>query len=454
MTAIAVDRVLRNRVAITSPAIRLLQVFAVTAMVFPSDTVIKAVGGGGYVGALVAYLLFLGYIAATVLGLHDPFERRSPVRIALCALWIAALISYALMDRTLLSSEQLSSADRWLIQLVGISGVVLVASEFAASLDDIHKVLRAITWGGAFCGLVSALQFWLHYDVTPYIRRILPGFSLNQAAGAIAIGGRSGLNRVAGTATDPIEMGVVASMLLPLAIYLAINDKQRSVIARWLPVCFIAVAIPIAISRAAILGVVLALGVYIIMLPPIRRLTVLAAVPVALCAIFLSAHRLLGTLTKYFTLGTSDNSVSHRVNNLPYAEHLISEAPWFGHGDGTYIAVTVSNLGLGHILDDQYLDTAIELGLVGVGALIFFFLWPTMTAFAARGHTTDPQVRELCAALGGAALAGIACSATFDALSFPMFVMVEALVIGLCGAVWLLASSSPASTDIAQLRDN
>ena len=155
---------------------------------------------------------------------------------ALCGIWISTLLSYALMDRTLLSAEQQSSADRWLIQLVGVSGVILVASEFLRSREDIHKVLRALTWGGAMASFVAALQYWLALDVTPYLRKILPGFRLNTAVGAIAIGSRSGLNRVAGTATDPIEMGVVAAMLLPLAIYLAMHDKDRSAVRRWLPV--------------------------------------------------------------------------------------------------------------------------------------------------------------------------------------------------------------------------
>src|SRR5690348_4641229 len=122
MTAIAVDETSSQRTTIRSPAVLMLLVFAFSVMVFPSDTVVKAVGAGGYVAALVAYLMFLCYIAVTLFGLHNPLDYRSPVRIALCALWLSLLVSYALMDRTLLSSSQLSSADRRLIQLAGVSG--------------------------------------------------------------------------------------------------------------------------------------------------------------------------------------------------------------------------------------------------------------------------------------------------------------------------------------------
>ena len=91
-----------------------------------------------------------------------------------------------------------------------------------------------------------------------------------------------------------------------------------------------------------------------------------------------------------------------------------------------------------YIFDNQYLTTAVELGLVGVAALVFFLLWPAIAALVARKRTADPELRDLAAALAGAALAALVCSATFDSLSFPMFVNVQALVLGLIGAVWLV----------------
>ena len=98
------------------------------------------------------------------------------------------------------------------------------------------------------------------------------------------------------------------------------------------------------------------------------------------------------------------------------------------------------------ILDNQFLKTAIELGLVGVVALTAFFLVPTISALVARRRSSDPELRLLCAALAGAALAATACSFTFDSLSYPMFTGLYALVIGLIGAAWQLAAAeAPAS---------
>jgi len=432
MTAVALDRHQHRTTAVRNHAVPMLQVFAVSLMVFPSDAVLKAVGGGGYVAALVAYCLFLTWVAATLFGFHNPLDYRYPVRVALCALWLVSLASYALMNRSMLTSTQQTGADRWLLQLVAISGVILIAAECLRTIDDIQRVLRALVWGAAFCGIVAALQFWLRLDITPYLRKI-PGFSLNNVSGDfIGIGTRGAQNRVPGTAIDPIELGVVAGMLLPLGIYLALHDITRSKFRRWFPVACIALAIPTSVSRAAILSAGLALSVFMLSLPPAKRLAGTVGVVFAAIGIFLTAHGLIGTLKQFFLAGTSDPSLAHRVNNYPYVEQLVRQTPWFGQGGGTYI---VDEL---HILDNQYLTTTIELGLVGLVALIFFFLWPALAAIVARGRTIDPGLRDLCAALAGAALAATFCSGTFDSLSFPMFVNVQALVLGLIGAVWLL----------------
>ena len=153
----------------------------------------------------------------------------------------------------------------------------------------------------------------------------------------------------------------------------------------------------------------------------------------------MSAPGVIGTLAAFFGAGTSDPSVATRVTTTRWSSGSSSEAPWFGHGGGTYIPDNTLD-----ILDNQYLKTAIELGLVGVVALVAVFLVPLIAALVARRHSGDPELRLLCAALAGAALAAAVCSFTFDSLSFPMFSNVHALVIGLIGACWRLAAASRA----------
>jgi O-Antigen ligase len=434
-----------RQIAHRSHAVPMLQLFAIALMVIPSDTVIKTIGAIGYPAALVGMFAFGAYVAATLLGLHTPLQHRHPVRSVLCLLWLAALASYVLLDHGTLDGTQVASADRTLMQLAVISGVVLVAAECLTSLNDVRRVLRALVWGGAFCGVIAAFQFWMNLDLTPYLRE-LPGFSLNFDNPAII--DRGGLNRVSGTAIYPIELGVVAGMLMPLAIYLALWDTDSSTWRRWVPVALIALAIPTSVSRSAIISVATALAVLLVLMPVPQRLFALCALPFAVVGVFMSAPGIIGTLTSFFQAGTSDPSVATRVDDYPLVERLVHESPWFGHGGGTYMPVDVLD-----VLDNQFLKTAIELGLIGVVALAAYLLVPVVAALIARRQSSDPELRLLCAALAGAGLASAACSLTFDSMAYAMFYGVHALVIGLIGATWRMARGYEATAPIRPRRD-
>jgi hypothetical protein len=436
VAAIEQPRVTRDAAAVASSrsdAVLLLQLFALAVMVIPSDTVLGPVGAVGYPASLIGVFIFAVLSTSVILGLHDPTRERHPIQWVLCVLWLSVLASYVLIDRGLLNGIELASADRLLIRVAVITGVALVAAEWLRSLDDVRRVLRALCWGGAFCGVVAALQYWVSFDLSHYLRE-LPGFTVNHDNPTILA--RGSLNRVAGTAITPIELGVVAGMLLPIAIYLAMFDRERSPLKRWTPVGLILLAVAASVSRSAVISVAVAFVVFLVLLPPKSRLVGLCTMPFAVGGAFMLAHGLIGTLASFFTAGGGDSSIQYRTHDYPLAEQLWHHAPLFGQGGGTYIPLDPLN-----IFDNQYLLTAVELGLFGLIALATFFFVPFVSALVARRRSSEPELRVLCAALAAAGLAGAVCSLTFDSLSFPMFVNVYALVIGLIGACWRLASN-------------
>jgi O-antigen ligase len=433
MTALSAEIPLGHATDKPSHAVRILQVYCIAVMVFPSNYDLKIVGADGYPAALVSYLALALWTAGTLLGHHDAFARRYPVRAALAFIWAATIASYVLMHRASMNGEQLLSANRWLMQLAGMSGVVLVAAEGLRSMADVRRVLRALTWGGAFCGTVAALQFAAKINLTQYL--VVPGFSRNVvASGTAVIIQRGSLNRVFGTATDPIELGSSAGILLALALYLLMYDTGQAKWKRVIPVSCIALSVGASVSRSAIIAAAASVGVLIVLLPPLRRLKALAIVPLALGVLLLAAPTLVSTLTSFFLAGTSDPSVAHRTNNYPYVEQLVRQSPWVGPGPNTVIPSEL------HVLDNQYLSTAINMGLLGVAALVFYLGWPAVVAIAARRRSMDPELRDLCATVAGTVLAAALCSATFDGFSFPMFYNLQALTAGLAGAAWMLAS--------------
>lgn len=413
-----------------------LQIFSVTVLLLPSDMVIGAIGAAGHAANLVAITLFALYWAGVLLGFHDHNTARSPVRAALALLWLATLLSYAASHLVVdLSPAERLAADRWLLQLLGVSGVVLVAGDHLRDIEAVHRVLRVLIGAATVVGVFAALQFWVRLDLTWILRFALPGFESNVAGGGIL--DRGGLARVSGTAIHPIELGVVAAMLLPLALHLALADRTRGALWRWVPVVAVGVMIAGSVSRSAILCAAIAVAVFVVLLPPMQRVLALGLLPVAVAGAFLTARGLIGTLWSYFSAGTSDPSISTRVDDYPFVERRVAEQPWFGQGGGTFFPADAFE-----ILDNQYLKTAIELGLFGLAALLLFFAAPVVTAWAARGRTTDPDTRLLCAAVMAAATAGAVGSVAFDSLSFPMFTGVHALVAGLAAACWHLSRPS------------
>jgi len=412
--------------------VRILQIVALTLMIFPSDWVYKPIGADGFVAGILALLAFLTWIGSTLFGINNPRSQRNPMRAAVAGMWMVTLISYAIMHMHPRPSDQVLSADRWLMQLAGITGVIFICVDQVRSLEQVKQVLRALVWGAAFCGAVASLQFWLHNDITSSLH--LPGFQLNSTA-YTTVSTRGELQRVSGTAIQAIERGVASSMVLPLAVYRARYDRSRSSLRCWAPVVLIAAAIPISVSRSSVVATFLAMSTLLVLLPSVQRVKGLAIAPIALAGVFMTAHGYLGTVFGEFLLGTKDTSIAHRVNDYPFVEQLVRQAPLFGRGGGTYLPM--DNI---HILDNQYLTSLIELGLVGTAALTYYLLLPFLVALVARWRSSDPELRVLASAVAGAALAATICSSLFDSFSFPMFAYTDAFVAGIAAACYSIAT--------------
>lgn len=411
-------------------AAALVQVFIVTAFVFPTDTVIKVIGAQGYVASLVSIVLLAGWLVTAVFGFHDPIHTRHPVRGALGLFWVASLLSFAAMPFYGPNETQRLSAARWIMLLAGMSGVILVTAELVKTPRDLLRVVRTLVWGAAFSGAVAVAQYTVAFDLKPYLRMALPGFQCDFAYSGFQA--REALTRVSGTANHPIELGVIAGMLLPTAIWLGFHERGRSPVRRWAPVVLIGACVPMSVSRSAVLAIIVATVLFVALLPVVERAWLLGFVPVALIAVFATTPGYFRTITSSFDGAATDPSIANRINNYPRVLAAFRAAPWFGRGGGTDIAPDATK-----ILDNQYLKSAIELGGFGLLALVLFFGVPALAALGARRATADQRTRSLCAAVAGGCLASLVGGYTFDALSFSQFASVEAVMVGLAGACWL-----------------
>jgi O-antigen ligase len=419
--------------------VAVIGVYALCLFIFPSDLILRAVGAQGFVAGLVALLMLAGWLSAVLLGAHDPSRHRNPARLAVVWLTVASLVCWALTTSHGLTSSQQLSADRWIMLVAASAGIVLVTAEGLSGVHALLAVLRLAVLGTTICAAVAIVQWLFTVDLSAVIRNALPGFSVN--AGYDVYLARGALQRVTGTALHPIELGVVAGMMLPIAVVVAMHDRSRGAIRRWVPVVVIGLAIPASVSRAAVLTVVIALAALVLALPARPRLTAMVLLPVGGAVLSLARPGYLTTLASFVGAGSEDSSVAARLVDYPMVERLVAERPWFGGGGGTFLPANAFD-----ILDNQYLKSAIEMGLVGMTGVLAWFCLPVFIALSARRRAVDPVLRLIAGALAGAALAAAVSSLTFDSLSFNMFAGVHALVVGCTGAAWLLARRQERST--------
>lgn len=413
-------------------AVRLVQVYVVTLFIFPSTAVVGVIGASGYVASLVGMACFLVWAAASLLGFHNPTRFRHPVRMGIGLMWVASLASYAVFSTYVQPVGALLAADRWMLQLLSVTGVVFVLAEGVHTRAAMQRVVATVVIAGSLSSLVAIIQYFSGVNLATY-SAMTPGLTQNASLDSIQF--RAGLNRVAGTAIHPIEFGVVCGLLLPLAIWLALFVWPRWRLRNWVPVALLAFGVATSVSRSAVVTVALAMIVFIVLLPVRERAIVLSLLPVGLVGVFMATPGFLRTMQTFFVDAPNDPSVQSRTDDYPLAQRLVLEAPLFGSGPNNYFPRSMLE-----IFDNQYLLTAVTLGLVGLVGLIAYLALPAWSALAARHRLDDDGFRSLGAALAGAALAAIVASFTFDSLSFPQFVGAQALVAALAGCLWCLAA--------------
>ena len=420
----------------------LLRSVAFCVFAFPSSMVLAPVGASGTVPLILAICLFSLWGASTLLGLHDPIEVRHPGRIGLSLLLLATAASYVGLYSgwTGPSSETArASADRWVILLIASTAVIFVAAEALRTLEDVLVFVRSLLAGGVVCCVVAVLQFFLKINPTDWIGSYMPGFHYN--GGDTVFQNRGPLLRVAGTTFTPIELAVVCSMLLPLSIWRGIYDRRGHKWVHWAGTILLVFTIAITISRSGILGMFVAMAVLTPFLPSSSRAWALIILPIAVGVLFLSIPGLIGTTLSALTPEQGDPSITTRTNNYPRVEAMFLLRPVLGVGPGNYAPTNAL-----YILDNQYLNSVVTMGVIGFMGTLAYLLLPGIAALIAARAAKAPGLKCFAAATAAACLVGGVCSLTFDSLSFPVFALTYPMMVGLSGNAWFKAKNEFMST--------
>ena len=191
-------------------------------MLIPATLIFAPLGGTGTPATVFACCILLWYLFSWMAERLIPSGGGRLIRVAMLIFALAVLASFvAGMTRDITQTEVLA-ADSGLVWLVSSAALVIVACQAITDYRRLDALLRTLVILGSVISVIGILQF-LGLDLTQYIH--IPGLSVNiEQAQADLI--RNGFVRPQGTASQPIEFGVVLAMLFPLALQQAFDPTR------------------------------------------------------------------------------------------------------------------------------------------------------------------------------------------------------------------------------------
>lgn len=338
------------------------------------------------------------------------------------------LASYALNNFAGLPADEARAADSGLLKGLSWIGMFLIANDGITDRQRLLVLLRRMATIGALMSALGLLQFFTGESFISSL--YIPGFTVG--ADFDNIQSRDGFLRAAGTASHPLEYGVVLCMSLPIAVTLAINEVKGRAIFRWLSVGVVLGASALSVSRSALIGVATALVVLLPSWSRAARLRAVIVLAVGILAVYLFVPGMVGTVRGLFSGLSEDSSTQSRTNSYAVAFDMASRNPFIGRGFDTFLPSY-------RILDNEYLLLLIELGVVGLSTFVLLVLAGIYCCVRARTRFKDPLMRQLSFAVISSLAAGGVMFAFFDALSFPMAASFMFLTVGIAGAIWRIA---------------
>jgi O-antigen ligase len=349
-----------------------------------------------------------------------------PIRWGVLVFFLSLLISYAVGFERGLTAMEANAADRLLLSAFAFFGAILLAADGLSNWDRIRMVLKVFLWCCVYMSFMGLLQQALPFDPVSYLK--LPGL---QTGDLIGLQERGGGLRVAATTTHYLELCGTLGLAWPIAMHFALyTPSQRERRFYIFAAVMITFGILETISRSGIIAMVI--GTMVLMpLWAWRRRYNFMVLGIGLFGAVSAVSPGIGrTLINLFADASDDPSITSRTERYAMVGHYFSQRPWLGRGTGTWVPPMYQ------YLDNQWLRTALENGVIGIAAMAALHITALVLAVSAYRRAANPADRHLCRSLVAVQLITIFIAYTFDCFAYTTYLMILGLLTGLCGTVW------------------
>jgi hypothetical protein len=336
---------------------------------------------------------------------------------------------------------QLSSfVEKKLMFFLSFILVLYVVASVVRRLDDVDFLAKTLVLGGAAVGLAAMVEARTGANVFNHLGRVFPVLQPGSlfAPEAFQKFGAAKL-RVFGSAEHPIALSAAFVLLTPLGVYLARRYRQK----RWgACVVLLVTGCAATVSRTGIVMLVVVGLVFLWLRPRETRrlwpllipalLLVKLALPGTLGAIKQSFQPPGGLLAEQSSM--PGESGSGRIADLGPALAEWKQQPLVGQGFGTRVVDPGAGSLRVHILDNQWLGTLLEVGVVGFFGWLWFFA-RVIRRLGAEAKEDDSDRGWLLASLAAGVAAYAVGMVTFDAFSFVQVTFLLFILVGLGSAL-------------------
>jgi polysaccharide biosynthesis protein PslJ len=331
-----------------------------------------------------------------------------------------------------------ASRTRALLNLLANVGLALFILVRIKTARERKILLGCLAVGLAYNCVVGLLQSMTHIDLRFYFQP--PGFVFNTED--LELGTRSGVKRVLGTTLHAIEFSLVAAAAVPLAVYFSVYAKKRSARIGAMLLCVLAlVSMPAAVSRTGVIGLAVALFVYMWNFK-VRQIATAVVVGAAIVLGYIALAPSVATaLWASITGAREDDSITSRLADYAQVSRTFHAHPIVGLGLG---GSPPSEYGL---LDNEWLQALVQGGILGVTAMLVLVTGGMFGLAAALRSATTPDERNQAYALGSMFMGILVCSYFFDLFGFQQATRIFFICFALMWSSYTIPISPPTTLD-------